>query len=179
MDKTSHDGHQAAATSGFLKDCMAEALMHLLERYPLEKIQVKQICEASGYHRASWFRSFRSKHEAVTYYMVRLWQRWAVDHGVQVYDKFVLDNADAFFQYNYEVRDTTRLLYRRGLMDDLAASFTYTLRDRHRDDPGQAYLAALYAFSLFGILREWILRNFDLPPADMARIIREATAHIA
>ena len=105
--------------SEFLRDCMAGAVMRLLEQYPIDKIQVKQICDTSGYHRASWFRAFRSKHEAVTYYMVRLWQNYCQQHGVPAPNDFRIEQAEAFFQYNYEIRDTTRLLYRRGLMDDL------------------------------------------------------------
>ena len=102
--------------SEFLKDCLADAVIRLLEKYPLNEIQVKQICDVSGYHRSSWFRAFRSKHESVTYKMIRLWQVWADMHGVTVRNEFTLDNAEAFFQYNYEIRDMTRLLYRRGLM---------------------------------------------------------------
>ena len=165
-------------TSEFLRDCMAGAVIKLLERYPLEKIQVKQICDISGYHRASWFRAFRSKSEAVTYHMVRLWQQYCDKHDIAVRDDFSIDNADAFFQYNYEVRDTTRLLYQRGLMPELAASFTITMHDRHADDPTKAYHSAMFAFSLFGILREWIIRDFDQTPAEMARIVREATARM-
>ena len=161
--------------SQFLKDCMADAVIRLLERYPLNEIQIKQICETSGYHRASWFRAFHSKSEAVTYYMVRLWQQWSERHGVVVRDDWNIDNAEAFFQYNYEVRDTTRLLYLRGLMPELAASFTAILHDRHKDNPIKAYHSAMFAFSLYGILREWIIRDFDQSPTEMARIIREAT----
>lgn len=165
-------------TSEFLRDCMAGAVIKLLERYPLEKIQVKQICDVSGYHRASWFRAFRSKSEAVTYHMVRMWQQYCDKHDIAVRDDFMIDNADAFFQYNFEVRDTTRLLYRRGLMTELAASFTSTMHDHHADDPIKAYHSAMFAFSLFGILREWIVRDFDQTPAEMARIVREATARM-
>lgn len=164
--------------SEFLKDCMAGAVIKLLERYPLEKIQVKQICDVSGYHRASWFRAFRSKSEAVTYHMVRLWQQYCDKHDIAVRDDFMIGNADAFFQYNYEIRDTTRLFYQRGLMPELAASFTSTMHDHHADDPIRAYHSAMYAFSLFGILREWIIRDFDQTPAEMARIVREATARM-
>lgn len=163
-------------TSEFLKDCMADAVIKLLEKYTLNEIQVKQICDVSGFHRASWFRAFHSKHEAVTYKMVRLWEQWCNSHDVEVRDEFTLDNAETFFQYNYEVRDITRLLYHRGLMPDLAASFTTILRDRHEDSPIEAYHGSMFAFSLFGILREWIVRDFDQPPAEMACIIREATA---
>lgn len=73
-------------TSVFLKDCMAEAVMQLLEQWPLDKIQVKQICDVSGYRRMSWFRAFGSKHEAVSYHIVRLWQQWSERHGVVVRD---------------------------------------------------------------------------------------------
>ena len=167
------------ATSEFLRDCLADAVMKLLEQWPLEKIQVKQICDVSGYHRASWFRAFRSKNEAVTYHMVRLWQLYCERHGINGHDDWVLDNAEAFFEYNYEIRETTRLLCRRGLMKELEDSFTATLHDRHIPDPVRAYHTAMFAFALYGILREWIIRDFDQTPAEMAQIVREATALMA
>ena len=166
----------ASQTSEFLKDCMAAAVMKLLEQWPLDKIQVKQICDASGYHRASWFRSFHSKSEAVTYHMVRLWQLYCERHGLEGYNDWVIDNAEAWFQYNYEIRDTLRLLYRRGLMKELANSFTATLHDHYIAAPVRAYHTAMFSFSLYGILREWIIRDFDQPPEVMARIVRDTIA---
>ena len=163
-------------TSEFLKDCMAAAVMQLLEQWPLDKIQVKQICDASGYHRASWFRAFHSKSEAVTYHMVRLWHLYCERHGLEGYNDWVIDDAEAWFQYNYEIRDTLRLLQRRGLMKELADSFTATLHDHHTADPVRAYHTSMFAFSLYGILREWIIRDFDQPPEAMARIVRDTIA---
>lgn len=165
--------NEKGTPSEFLKDCMADAVIRLLEKYTLNEIQVKQICDASGFHRASWFRAFCSKHEAVTYKMVRLWQVWAEEHGVAVRDEFTIDNAEAFFQYSYEVRDTTRLLYRRGLMGDICNSLTTHLYDHHRDDPQEAYKASVFAYSLFGIVQEWVRRDFAESPAEMATIFRE------
>lgn len=116
-------------SSEYMKDCFADAVIQLLNDYPLKDIPIKQICNLAGYHRASWFRTFRSKSEAVTYHMVRLWQQYCDKHDIAVRDDWSIDNAEAFFQYNYEVRDTTRLLYRRGLMPELAASSTAILTD--------------------------------------------------
>ena len=165
-------------TSEFLKDCMAEAVMKLLEQWPLDKIQVKQICDASGYHRASWFRAFHSKSEAVTYHIVRLWEQWSKRHGVAIRDDFDIEQAEDFFLYNYEIRDKLRLLYQRGLMPELAASFTTVLVDTHANDPSRAYQSSIFAFSLYGILREWIIRDFDRTPSEMTDIIRAATARM-
>lgn len=166
-------------TSEFLRDCMAGAVMRLLEQWPLDKIQVKQICDVSGYHRASWFRAFRSKSEAVTYHMVRLWQQYCERHNIVVRDDFNIDNAEAFFHYNFEIRDTLRLIYRRGLMPELAKSFTDILHDHHTDDHIRAYHAAMFSFILYGILREWIIRDFKESPSEMVKIFNDAFVRMA
>ncbi len=87
-------------SSEFLKDCMADAVMRLLEKYSLNEIQIKQICAISGYHRASWFRAFRSKSEAITYYMVPLWQKYCDKHDIVVSDDWSIDNAGFFSKKN-------------------------------------------------------------------------------
>lgn len=157
--------------SEYMKDCFADAVIQLLNDYSLNDIQIKQICNLAGYHRASWFRAFRSKHEAVTYKMVRLWEQWCEQHDVEVRNEFTLDNADTFFQYNYEIRDILRLLYRRGLMDDVVTSFKSILYDHHRNNPQEAYTAAIRGYALYGALYAWVARDFDTTPKEMAKII--------
>ena len=165
-------------TNTFLKDCLADSFFKLLKERNLENISIQELVDCAGYHRSSWFRNFKSKHEAVTYKMVRLWEQYCELHNVPAPYDFCLEQAEAFFQYNYEIRDITRMIYQRGLMDDLCASFTSILHERHRDDPQKAYQTAIFAFSLYGILREWIIRDFDWSPDEMAIIIRRAIAHM-
>jgi len=164
-------------SSSFIKDCLADALFLLLREQRIEDIRVPQICERAGYHRASWFRSFHSKSEAVTYKMVRFWDEWCDAHDVVIRDGFSLDNADTFFQYNYDIRDTLRLLYRRGLMNEVQASFVAILQEQHHDDDVLSYENAVYAYALYGILREWIVRDFSQTPEEMAIIIRRTFSH--
>lgn len=161
----------------FLKDCLADALISLLEDRRFEEINIHDIAEKAGYHRASWFRNFKSKHEAVTYKMVRLWDNWSATHGVTVKDEFTLDNAVSFFQYNYEIRDTLRLLNSRGLMPEVQESFMVILYDRHRDDAERSYANAIYANALFGVLKEWVLRDFNETPEQMADIVSRSFRH--
>ena len=155
----------------FLKDCLADALIALLEDRRLEEINIQDIAEKAGYHRASWFRNFKSKREAVTYKMVRLWDNWTATHAVTVKDEFTLDNAVTFFQYNYEICDTLRLLNKRGLMPEVQESFIVILYERHHDDAERSYANAIYANALFGVLKEWVLRDFKETPEQMADIV--------
>ena len=114
---------------------------------------------------------------AVTYKMVRLWDNWTATHGVMVKDEFTLDNAVTFFQYNYEIRDTLRLLNRRGLMPEVQESFMVILYERHRDDAERSYANAIYANALFGVLKEWVLRDFKETPKQIADITIQSFRH--
>lgn len=37
-------------------------------------------------------------------------------------------------------------------------------------------VCAMFAYSLYGILHEWIVRDFDQPPEVMASIVRDTIA---
>ena len=163
--------------STFMKDCFADALIALLQERKLEEISIQDISEKAGYHRASWFRSFKSKHEAVTYKLVRLWESWSATHSVMVKDEFTLDNAETFSQYNYAIRDTLRLLHQRGLMSDVQESFLAILYDRHHDDTERSYTNAVYAYALFGALKEWVARDFKETPEQVADIVSRSFRH--
>ena len=163
--------------STFMKDCFADALIALLQERKLEEISIQDISEKAGYHRASWFRSFKSKHEAVTYKLVRLWENWSATHSVMVKDEFNLDNAETFSQYNYAIRDTLRLLYQRGLMSDVQESFLAILYDRHHDDTERSYTNAVYAYALFGALKEWVARDFKETPEQVVDIVSRSFRH--
>ena len=54
------------------KDYMAEALLFLMKRKPAAKITVSEITERAGVSRATWFRHFTDKREAVVYGLARL-----------------------------------------------------------------------------------------------------------
>lgn len=63
--------NQRKNTTAFLKECMADALFGLLRNYPLGKLSVQKITDTAGVSRITWFRSFSSKQEALTYKILR------------------------------------------------------------------------------------------------------------
>ena len=62
-------------TTAFLKEYMADALLQAMKQKPLSKITVNEIADAAGVNRSTWFRHFRDKNEAVTFKLIRLWNR--------------------------------------------------------------------------------------------------------
>ena len=50
----------------FLKECMSDALIKLMEDRSIEKIAIKQITRLAGVGRSTWFRHFSAKEDALT-----------------------------------------------------------------------------------------------------------------
>lgn len=156
-------------TTAFLKECLADALIQLLETKPLEKITIPEIASLAGVGRTTYFRNFSSKEEMLTFKIIRLWERWAEEHHVKIRRRYSVDNALTFFEFNYSIRPLLMLLYRRDLQSALFATF-YVYMMPQGDSPMEIYKNSFYSYGLFGLLDEWIMRGFAETPEQMAEL---------
>ena len=58
---------RAAKPNDYLKECIADAIIVLIKEKPLEKISIDEIVKKAGVGRATYFRAFNSKNEAITF----------------------------------------------------------------------------------------------------------------
>lgn len=98
-------------TTGFLKECMSDALLKLMKEKDYEEITINEIAALAGVNRSTWFRNFTTKEEAITYKYVRLWEHWAEEHDIAERNGFSLNNAQDFFDFNYSIRHIHRIVY--------------------------------------------------------------------
>ncbi len=169
------DGNVGAnpKTTAFLKECLADALIQLLETRPIEKITVPEIAAAAGVGRTTYFRNFASKAELLSYKLVVLWERWAEEHGVMIRKRYSPDNALTFFQFNYSIRPLLALMYRRGLQSALYDSFQSYMTPQEGATPPDCYRIGFYSYGLFGLLDAWIRRDFSESPEQMVGFVKD------
>ena len=160
-------------TTAFLKECLADALIHLLEIKPMEKITVPEIAALAGVGRTTYFRNFSSKAEMLSFKLIVLWERWVEEHSVRTRRHFSPDNALTFFQFNYSIRPLLSLLYRRGLQSALYGSFQLYMMPQQTAAPLDCYRTGFYSYGLFGLLDVWILRDFSETPEQMAELVKD------
>ncbi|MCD8131767.1 MAG: TetR/AcrR family transcriptional regulator [Lachnospiraceae bacterium] len=159
-------------TTEYLKDCMADALIKLLKERSIDKITVQQITETAGVGRATWFRNFSNKNEAISFRLVRLWEKWAEEHELKERRSFSIDNAETFFLYNYEIKDMLLIIYQAGLQTSVYDAFYAIMVSENDDNPEERYRNRFYSYGLFGLLDEWIKRGFSESPDEMAKTLR-------
>ena len=110
-------------TTEFLKECLSDALIQLMREKDFEKISIKEIADTAGVGRATWFRNYTSKNEALTFKFVQVWNRWADEHAIAVRDRFDLANAKNFFQFNYEIKHILEIVYTSNMQSAIYDAF--------------------------------------------------------
>lgn len=80
----------------YLKECIADAIIVLIKERPIEKISIDEIVKKAGVGRATYFRTFNSKKEAITFKFIKMWEQYCELNDVKVRDSFY-KQCTAFF----------------------------------------------------------------------------------
>ena len=160
-------------TTDFLKECMADALLQIMQEKPFSKITVNEITGIAGVNRSTWFRNFSDKNEAITFKLIRLWHRWADERGMKERRRYTLDNAEDFFAFNDSIKDLLSEIYREELQACVYNAFYQVMMPQYGADPAECYEARFYSYGLFGFLDEWIKRGFYETPEQMTELFRK------
>lgn len=155
----------------FIRECMADALLRLMRDRPVGKITIDQIARTAGVSRATWFRHFSSKEDALTYKLVLLWGHWLESHDLQGRAAFDLENAELFFAYNLEIRDILDLIYREDMRLCVYDAFCRIMTPLYPPDETGFYKACFYTYGLFGLLDTWITKGYPQTPREMGAIL--------
>lgn len=158
-------------TTEFLKECMADALIELMRQKPLDKITITEITAEAGVGRSTWFRNFTDKSDALTFKLIRLWERCADEHNISVRDRYTVDNARNFFEFNLEHSDILQTIYAANLQSAVYNAFYRVMVLRHGADIEERYSARFYSYGLFGLLDEWIRRDFAESVDEMVKLV--------
>lgn len=154
-------------TSEFLKECMADALIRLMHTKPLEKISVQEITDAAGVGRATWFRHFADKDEAIVFKLHRLRERWTQEHALPETDSRIRPVVSDFFHFFYQVRDFLQMLYAENHQSVLYTTVAQLVRSLSGADTDARYQVTFFSF---GLLDEWVKSNFRETPEEMAAL---------
>lgn len=168
---------KTAKPNDYLKECIADAIIVLIKEKPIEKISVDEVVKKAGVGRATYFRAFHSKKEAITFKFIKMWEQYCELNDLKVRDSFDLNNAQHFFEYNYSIRHILDIVYRANLQETIHESFyriLLTMEDK--SDTRRLYREKFYAHGLYGLLDEWVKRGFRETPDEMAQMLIQIVA---
>lgn len=149
------------------KALLGEAVIALLAELPPERVTAEAIAERAGMGRATWFRYFSSKSDAVACALVARWMRWATDEGLSTEP-----NAGLlpFLRMVHDQRETIAILYARG-MRQAVMDASAQIAGRTRVDGHSGYRERFYLYGYVGVLDEWVERGFAETPEEVFEML--------
>lgn len=155
-------------TTEFLKECMSDALIKLMSEKSIDKITITDITSLAGVGRSTWFRNFSTKSEALTFKLVKLWERYMLE-----YRNFRISNAKVFFEFNYSIQNLLKTICNAEMQHSIYDAFCVVMLPQHESTALAFYKCRFYAYGLYGLLEEWIKRDFKESPDEMVELFLE------
>ena len=161
------------------KNCLAEALITMMQTERIEDIHIKTLVQKAGVSRMSYYRYFSSKKEILTYYMEYILQEYEntveknTNHFFQSYDH-ILESLIFFRNY----KDFALCLERSHLSYILMDSLNNYVQKQQGFDTEKAarsYPFYYYAGALYNIYMQWIKTDANEPAEKLATIIYQLT----
>lgn len=158
--------------TAFLKLCMADALIKLMESQDYDTINVNTICEMAGVGRTTFYRHLDNKHgkeDLLVFKIMYEWERYTERHDEEV----KRDKGFALTCYIYENRQLFSLLNRSGLVITIMRAFDTLIPDGEIIDKAQSYLMSFFIYGYFGVIYQWIKYDFDETPEQVQKHIAD------
>lgn len=163
-----------ASGTEFLKECIADALIKLLESKPYDKITVREITDCAKVGRATYFRQFSSKDDVLIYKVKLLWRRWVENRLLDKKHIYSAENLMTFFEFIYSIRSINSVLMKADKMNVLIIALSEEFGLNDTKDPAERYRFRFIAFGITGVLTEWIKRDYLEPPKDMIKYLTKS-----
>jgi len=147
----------------FLKECIYDSLIILLEGKQFEKVSVSEICKKAGVSRMTYYRNFNSKEDILTEHLNKVFQKYKETLNNKM-SSSTLTNIIPFFELLSSEKKLIDCLIRSDMEYWLFYQFTdylKNLKEMHKvfnyDDPLESYYwINYYSAGLSKLLITWI-----------------------
>ncbi|MGL6057630.1 MAG: TetR/AcrR family transcriptional regulator C-terminal domain-containing protein [Culicoidibacterales bacterium] len=161
-------------TSEFLKECVADSLLQLLEVKKIEEITITEITERANVGRATYYRNFQSKEMVIVFKLRYVLEQWS-NEQIEIFHQIepTYEMALAFMNFFYTNRILLISLYKNHLLYLLIPAF-YELAEEKmtkEDKPLHPFVQAFHTFGIFGIIYEWVRNGMETSPEVVTEIM--------
>lgn len=153
--------------STFVRDCITDALLRLMQTKPLAEISITELTRTAGVGRVSFYRNFASRQDVLAQklgFLLREWGREFEAHGDAAYF------TESLFRHYYKYRKLYLLVYRQGLSGMIYDSIREACRLEEAANPVERYVRSTMAGMVFGMVDEWMRGGMQETPDEILQL---------
>lgn len=146
-----------------LREDIGAAILELMKEKPLEKITVDEFSALANVGRATFYRQFKSKQEAISYKLSRDFLKFEQERGLSFEGSPPLEYTKAFFEFIYSLREINKLLIENDCKYCILDAMRYSFANiNEQSNPQEYYHDHFRAYGLLGMVEGWIEADYDL-----------------
>lgn len=164
----------------FFRECLYTALMELMNKKPIEKIGIGELCSKAGVSRMTYYRNYRSKEDILAQHLTECYDRFVnslrneenlnLDKICLEYFTFVKEEMDFFIRL---VNSRLGLIFVEELGKYMGTVMEVFLPEVKLPYYINSYIAG--GFSKMSI--DWITNGMDVPVERMATMLTEFSTY--
>ena len=156
----------------FLKLCLADSLIKMMETQDYDSININAVCEVAGVGRTTYYRYFDKKSSKENLLVFKIFYEWDI-YMEKHKDEVKKDKGAVLLNFIYENKLLFKLLYDNNLIVALMRIFEEIDASDWPTDKESSYLRAFLIYGYFGTIYQWIKYDFDETPEQVQQHILE------
>ena len=144
-----------------------------MEKKPLSKINVSELCTRAGVGRVSFYRNFDSMDDILVQHLKKCTDEWWRDFSQKDVESFYTDFWPELLEQYRANGHLVRLLYENNASHLIKDHIFACCRTTFEVDEEESYARAALAGALYGMVDEWIKRGMGSLPENFS--IRKIT----
>lgn len=162
MTERKNEAHNVVVES------LTEALLQLMEKKPLSKINVSELCIRAGVGRVSFYRNFDSMDDILVQHLKKCTDEWWRDFSQNEAESFYTDFWPELLEQYRANGHLVRLLYENNASHLIKDHIFACCRTTFEVDEEESYARAALAGALYGMVDEWIKRGMGSLPENFS-----------
>ena len=158
------------------KRMLKEALVKLLEKKPIEKVTVLEVCQTAEINRTTFYKYYGSQYDL----MNDIQDDFLHELEINLREQENLYSLQNILTYIDTHRDACRILLKsatsNGFFETVLSQSLITEQLETRIAPEQSevdrkYIKEFVVYGSYSVIRKWLLSDQPEPPEEIARIV--------
>ena len=151
-------------SNAFIKECITEALVQLMEEKAIGSISITELVERAGVARVSYYRNFTSKENIIEEHLVFLIKEWG-NKFEETGDPSMF--ATTLLNHFYNHKRFYLLLYKQNLSSMIYENIRSACQIEAETNNLEKYTKAMFAGAIFGWIDEWARQGMPETPEEI------------
>ena len=149
-------------------ESLTQALLQLMEKKPLNRINVSELCSRAGVGRVSFYRNFDSLDDILVQHLKKCTDDWWRDFIQRETDDFYTNFWPELLEQYRKNGRLIRLLYENDASHLIKDHIFACCCPAEETGEEEAYARSALAGALFGMVDEWIKRGMGAFPENFS-----------